>query len=148
VNVAKLPDSSLPKLGSRIHHGGQETVTKSADATGLEDAMNKYEWHGSLRTYLPGCDECVFRPRCTGIFRVYLQLHGEDEFRPVTRDALLALDPEQRNCGPIAPRLAARRSPRARARRGGESSRRSVRTGDGRSTWSSRIARAAPASAS
>jgi len=76
VNVGNLPYCILPKWGSRIHHGGQETVTKSADATGLEDSMNKYEWHGSLRTYLPGCDECVFRARCTGIFRVYLQLHG------------------------------------------------------------------------
>ena len=97
VNVGNLPYCILPKWGSRIHHGGQETVTKSADAVGLEDAMNKYEWHGSLRTYLPGCDECVFRPRCTGIFRVYLQLHGEDEFRPVSREALLGLDPERRN---------------------------------------------------
>src|SRR5262245_11941324 len=97
VNVGNLPYCVLPKWGSRIHHGGQETVTKSADAVGLEDAMNKYEWHGSLRTYLPGCDECVFRPRCTGIFRVYLQLHGEDEFRPVSRETLLTLDPERRN---------------------------------------------------
>ena len=97
VNVGNLPYCILPKWGSRIHHGGQETVTKSADATGLEDAMNKYEWHGSLRTYLPGCDACVFRSRCTGIFRVYLQLHGEDEFKPVTREALLALDRERRN---------------------------------------------------
>jgi MoaA/NifB/PqqE/SkfB family radical SAM enzyme len=97
VNVGNLPYCILPKWGSRIHHGGQETVTKSADAVGLEEAKNKYEWHGSLRTYLPGCDECVFRPRCTGIFRVYLQLHGEDEFRPVSREALLALDPERLN---------------------------------------------------
>lgn len=97
VNVGNLPYCILPKWGSRIHHGGQETVTKSADAVGLEDAMNKYEWHGSLRTYLPGCDDCVFRSRCTGIFRVYLQLHGEDEFAPVTREALLALDPDRRN---------------------------------------------------
>jgi MoaA/NifB/PqqE/SkfB family radical SAM enzyme len=119
VNVGNLPYCILPKWGSRIHHGGQETVTKSADAVGLEDAMNKYEWHGSLRTYLPGCDECVFRPRCTGIFRVYLQLHGEDEFRPVTRAALLALDPERFNfvvlveswLGPLRAALAAGQSP-------------------------------------
>lgn len=97
VNVGNLPYCILPKWGSRIHHGGQETVTKSADATGLENSMNKYEWHGSLRTYLPSCDECVFRSRCTGIFRVYLQLHGEDEFKPVSRETLLALDPERRN---------------------------------------------------
>jgi len=111
VNVGNLPYCILPKWGSRIHHGGQETVTKSADAVGLEDAMNKYEWHGSLRTYLPGCDECVFRPRCTGIFRVYLQLHGEDEFHPVSRDALLAIDPEQRNFVVlVGPRLGALRT--------------------------------------
>lgn len=97
VNVGNLPYCILPKWGSRIHHGGQETVTKSADATGLEDSMNKYEWHGSLRTYVPGCDECVFRSRCTGIFRVYLELHGKDEFRPVSRADLLALDPTRRN---------------------------------------------------
>lgn len=97
VNIGNLPYCILPKWGSRIHHGGQETVTKSADAVGLEEAMNKYEWHGSLRTYLPGCDDCVFRSRCTGIFRVYLQLHGEGEFRPVSRAALLAMDPERRN---------------------------------------------------
>src|SRR5207247_171321 len=54
VNVGNLPYCILPKWGSRIHHGGQETVTKSADAVGLEDAMNKYERHGSLRTYLGG----------------------------------------------------------------------------------------------
>ncbi len=119
VNVGNLPYCILPKWGSRIHHGGQETVTKSADAVGLEDAMNKYEWHGSLRTYLPGCDECVFRPRCTGIFRVYLQLHGEDEFRPVSREALLAMDPERLNfvvlveprLGPLRAALAAGESP-------------------------------------
>ena len=38
--------------------------------------MNKYEWQASLRTYLPGCTDCVFRSRCTGIFRVYLEMHG------------------------------------------------------------------------
>ena len=97
VNVGNLPYCILPQWASRIHHGGQETVTKSSDGAGLEDEMNKYEWQKSLRTYLPGCAECVFRSRCTGIFRVYLELHGGDEFRPVSREALAALDPERRN---------------------------------------------------
>jgi MoaA/NifB/PqqE/SkfB family radical SAM enzyme len=97
VNVGNLPHCILPQWGSRIHHGGEQTVTKSADAVGLENEVNKYEWHESLRTHLPGCAECVFRPRCTGIFRVYLELHGRDEFRPVSREALAALDPEGRN---------------------------------------------------
>ena len=97
VNVGNLPYCILPEWASRIHHGGQETVTKSSDGTGLEDAMNKYEWQTSLRTHLPSCAECVFRSRCTGIFRVYLELHGGDEFRPVSREALAALDPGRRN---------------------------------------------------
>lgn len=97
VNVGNLPYCILPEWASRIHHGGQETITKSSDGDGLEDEMNKYAWQASLRTYLPGCSDCVFRSRCTGIFRVYLELHGGDEFRPITRDALAALDPEQRN---------------------------------------------------
>jgi hypothetical protein len=97
VNVGNLPYCILPAWGSRVHHGGQQTVTKSSDGNGLEDAMNKYEWQTSLRTHLPTCDECVFRSRCTGIFRVYLELHGGDEFKPISREALLALDPERRN---------------------------------------------------
>jgi hypothetical protein len=97
VNVGNLPYCILPEWGSRIHHGGQETVTKSSDGDGLEDAMNKYEWQKSLRTHLPGCADCVFRSRCTGIFRVYLEMHGDDEFQPLTRDALAARDPERRN---------------------------------------------------
>jgi len=97
VNVGNLPYCILPEWASRIHHGGQQTITKSSDAAGLEDSMNKYEWQTSLRTYLPGCAECVFRSRCTGIFRVYLELHGGDEFQPISREALAARDPERRN---------------------------------------------------
>jgi hypothetical protein len=59
--------------------------------------MNKYEWQASLRTHLPTCEQCVFRSRCTGIFRVYLELHGGEEFQPISREALLKIDPERRN---------------------------------------------------
>lgn len=97
VNVGNLPYCVLPDWASRIHHGGQQTVTKSSDATGLEDAMNKYDWQASLRTHLPGCAACVFRSRCTGIFRVYLEVHGGDEFQPISREQLLARDPAQRS---------------------------------------------------
>ena len=97
VNVGNLPYCILPKWGSRIHHGGQETVTKSSDGAGLEDEMNKYEWQASLRRHLPACEDCVFRSRCTGIFKVYLEVHGEDEFQPISHDELLVLDEERRN---------------------------------------------------
>ncbi len=97
VNVGNLPYCILPEWGSRIHHGGQETVTKSSDGEGLEDEMNKYEWQASLRRHLPTCDDCVFRTRCTGIFRVYLDLHGEDEFRGLSREEVLSRDTQHRN---------------------------------------------------
>lgn len=97
VNIGNLPYCILPEWGSSIHHGGQETITKSSDGSALEDAMNKYAWHSSLRRYLPGCDGCVFRSRCTGVFRGYLELHGSDEFRPVSRGELLVRDPARRN---------------------------------------------------
>lgn len=97
VNVGNLPYCILPRWGSRVHHGGEQTVTKSSDSDGLEDEVNKYEWQASLRTHLPTCDTCVFRSRCTGIFRVYLEIHGGDEFVPLTREQLLDIDPERRN---------------------------------------------------
>lgn len=111
VNVGNLPYCVLPQFASRIHHGGQQTVTVSSDATGLEGEMNKYEWQASLRTHLPGCAECIFRSRCTGIFRGYLDLHGGDEFQPVSHAALVAVDAERRNFVLlIEPRLAALRA--------------------------------------
>ncbi|MEO8601933.1 MAG: radical SAM protein [bacterium] len=97
INVGNMPYCILPEWSSRVHHGGQQTVTKSSDGDGLEDEMNKYEWQQSLRTHLPGCADCVFRSRCTGIFRGYLELHGGDEFQPLTHAALLARDPQQRS---------------------------------------------------
>ncbi|MGH7785964.1 MAG: radical SAM protein, partial [Candidatus Binatia bacterium] len=97
INVGNLPYCILPAWASRIHHGGQETVTKSSDSNGLEDEMNKYEWQTSLRAHLPGCDACVFRSRCTGIFRGYLELHGGEEFQPLSRADLLAADPSRRS---------------------------------------------------
>jgi MoaA/NifB/PqqE/SkfB family radical SAM enzyme len=33
--------------------------------------------------FLPGCAQCRHRPRCNGLRRDYLAVHGEDEFRPV-----------------------------------------------------------------
>ena len=97
INVGNLPYCILPAWGPYIHHGGEPTVTKSSDATGLEDSKNKYEWHESMRTHLPGCADCVFRPSCTGIFRAYLEMYGGDEFQPVSHAALQAMDPARRN---------------------------------------------------
>ncbi len=37
------------------------------------------------RTHLPGCALCVQRPSCSGIWRVYLDQYGGDEFVPLRR---------------------------------------------------------------
>jgi MoaA/NifB/PqqE/SkfB family radical SAM enzyme len=97
VNVGNLPYCVLPDWAHRIHHAGSHTVVQSAGADGFEDAGDKYAIHRSLRTHLPQCAACVFRPRCTGVFTDYLALYGGDEFQPVSRERLRALDPHQRS---------------------------------------------------
>lgn len=96
VNVGNLPYCVLPEWAERIHHGGEETVTQAADAQGLEVAVDKYDWHFSLRTHPAGCEGCAFRPRCSGVYREYLALHGDAEFRAVTPEALRARRRTQR----------------------------------------------------
>lgn len=97
VNVGNLPYCIIPAYAHRIHHGGEETITKASDATSLEVAVDKYEWHKSMRRHLPRCGECAFRPQCTGIFSTYLDLHGDDEFQPVSLTQLASLDPTRRH---------------------------------------------------
>ncbi|MCC6216768.1 MAG: radical SAM protein [Polyangiaceae bacterium] len=96
VNVGNLPFCVLPEWGHRIHHGGDETITQPCDATDLTASVDKYAWHGSLRRHLPACDGCVFLPDCAGVFSEYLEIHGGAEFAAVSRERLLALDPERR----------------------------------------------------
>jgi pyruvate-formate lyase-activating enzyme len=90
VNVGNLPYCVLPEWADLIHHGGEETVTQACDTEGLEAAVDKYEWHYSMRRHPAGCDGCALRPRCSGVYAEYLALHGDAEFRAVTPDALRA----------------------------------------------------------
>jgi MoaA/NifB/PqqE/SkfB family radical SAM enzyme len=87
VNVGNLPYCVLPDWDERIHHGGEETITQSCDAEALEVAVDKYDWHYSMRRHPAGCEGCVFRPRCSGVYAEYLALHGDGEFRAVTPEA-------------------------------------------------------------
>jgi len=90
VNVGNLPYCVLPEWSERVHHGGEETVTQSCDTEGLEVAVDKYEWHYSMRRHPDGCDGCAFRARCSGVYGEYLALHGDGEFRAVTEADLRA----------------------------------------------------------
>ena len=87
VNVGNLPYCVMPEWEQRIHHGGELTLTRAAGVRQLEDEADKYAVHYSQRQFLPGCEQCSFRPRCSGIFNEYLELYGGDEFRPVPATA-------------------------------------------------------------
>lgn len=90
VNVGNLPYCVLPEWADRVHHGGEQTVTQACDDEALEAAVDKYEWHYSMRRHPPGCEGCVFRSRCSGVYDAYLARHGDGEFRAVSPDALRA----------------------------------------------------------
>ena len=92
INVGNLPYCIIPQWGARIHHGGEETVTSRP--TPSASRTRSTSTSGTRRCAAPpGCADCVFRPRCTGIFRTYLDLYGGEEFTPVRARHCSALDP-------------------------------------------------------
>ncbi|MGM0575885.1 MAG: radical SAM protein [Myxococcota bacterium] len=93
VDAGNLPYCVLPEWANRIHHGGEATVIQSTTPEGFEEAGDKYAIHRSQRRFLDRCGECVFRTKCTGIFRDYLAIYGDEEFQPVSRERLRAIDP-------------------------------------------------------
>lgn len=103
VNIGNLPYCVLPQWGHRIHHGGENTVTQSAGHDGLEEnAVDKYAVHRSQRAHMEKCTRCAFRPRCTGVFRHYLALYGDEEFQPVSIAHLREVDPQMNNFTDLA----------------------------------------------
>ena len=98
INIGNLPYCVLPQWGHKIHHAGENTVTHSANLDGLDEApVNKYEVHKAQRQHMEKCSGCAFRPRCTGVFGDYLDIYGEDEFEPVSLEALRGFDPQRNN---------------------------------------------------
>jgi MoaA/NifB/PqqE/SkfB family radical SAM enzyme len=98
INIGNLAYCIMPQWGHRIHHAGENTVTHSANIDGLDESpVNKYEVHNAQRVHMDKCAECAFRPRCTGVFTDYLEIYGEDEFSPVSLEALRGFDPNRNN---------------------------------------------------
>ncbi|MCA9715859.1 MAG: radical SAM protein, partial [Myxococcales bacterium] len=94
VNVGNYPYCLLPEWSHKIHHDGEATMTVAADgANELSKPWNKYEVKRVDKRHPPQCDACVFKPQCNGIFDKYAQFYGHDEFVPVSRARLRALDP-------------------------------------------------------
>lgn len=93
VNIGNLPYCIAPAWADRIHHGGQTTRTFAADGRGtIGSGWDKYEHQSSDKVHRDACDDCVFRARCSGVFGLYADAHGWDEFVPVTAPALAQLD--------------------------------------------------------
>jgi len=104
INVGNIPFCLLPEWGSRMEHGGQETITQPTNGEGLEEQVNKYEWHKSARVKAPQCEGCAFGVRCTGVYREYAEIYGTDELTPLTFEELEAVDREQRSFPLLAER--------------------------------------------
>ncbi len=95
VHVGNLPFCVEPRLAGHIHHAGQATETATLSGDGLA-TKDKYDDKTRRRVKTAACRSCVFEPDCTGFFGAYLEQHGDDELRPVTEAALLAVDPGRR----------------------------------------------------
>ena len=96
VAITHLPFCFLPERADRISHGGEPTVTFTADPLDGQGAQDKYAFQASDRTHVAACEACLFRPRCTGVPWQYLSLYGEEELVAVDAASLEARDPEGR----------------------------------------------------
>ncbi|MEY3013055.1 MAG: hypothetical protein RIT45_1790 [Pseudomonadota bacterium] len=95
VNLTHVPYCVMPDEAHRLHHGGEPTITFTADLAERQGAMDKYAFQASDRSMMPQCAECIFEPRCTGVPHVYRSWHGDAEFVPVRAEDLPRLDPQQ-----------------------------------------------------
>jgi hypothetical protein len=99
VNVGNLP-YCIP-AGVGIAHSSRRRDhghPRHRLVTGSNKVFDKYDWHESLRTHLPGCADCVFRSSCTA-------------------SSGLSRDPRRRRVHPCRARRCARsiRTPQSRA---------------------------------
>lgn len=97
VNIGNLPYCIAPDLAQWIHHDGERTLTVAVDdKDSLSEAWDKYLVKARDKVKRDACRACVFDDQCSGVYETYQRFHGLDEFEPVTREKLVALDPRQR----------------------------------------------------
>lgn len=100
VNIGNLPYCVAPELAPWIHHDGEHTDTIAVDGEReLSRPWDKYFVKRRDKLKPPSCAECVFEPRCSGIFDKYRELYGDSELRPISPERLRAIDPELRLLG-------------------------------------------------
>ncbi len=95
LNIGNFPYCFAPELARYIHHDGEETETIAVDGEqDLSRPWNKYFVKRRDKFKPPGCEGCVFSPRCSGVFQKYAELRGVEEVRAVTPERLREVDPE------------------------------------------------------
>jgi MoaA/NifB/PqqE/SkfB family radical SAM enzyme len=93
LNLGNLPYCVAPHLAHHIHHDGQQTLTVAADGQGhTQDGFDKYLDKRSDKHKPTTCAQCVFEPRCSGVFDKYREFHGDAEFVPVSAEQLWQSD--------------------------------------------------------
>lgn len=90
VNLTHVPYCVAPDLARHIHHGGEATVTFTADLAERQGVMDKYAFQATDRRRMDRCSTCVFAWRCTGVTHQYLDWYGEEEFTPQSAASLKA----------------------------------------------------------
>lgn len=95
VNYTHVPFCVAPDLAPLLHHGGEPTVTFTADLAERQGVMDKYAFQSSDRRKVDGCKSCVFAWRCTGVPHQYLDWYGDAELTPLRPADLLGLGVEQ-----------------------------------------------------
>lgn len=112
LNIGNLPYCIAPELASRMHHDGETTDTVAIEGSNkLGRPFDKYFIKRQDKHKPESCRHCVFDDRCNGIFDKYRDFYGYEEFKPVTAERLLQLDPERRlfalHLAPLVERLEA-----------------------------------------
>lgn len=93
LNFGNVPYCVAPDIASRVHHDGQFTLTVAASGQGTtQQGFDKYRDKRSDKHKLASCASCVFNARCGGVFDLYAEVHGHDEFAPVSADQLWEID--------------------------------------------------------
>ena len=93
LNFGNVPYCTAPDVSHRIHHDGELTVTVAADGEGgTQLGFNKYEDKRADKHKPLGCDRCAFNSVCSGVFDKYREFYGDDEFAPISVDALWQRD--------------------------------------------------------
>jgi MoaA/NifB/PqqE/SkfB family radical SAM enzyme len=78
------PPCTVPQRHRRCLFFARELAMRVVNPGGHSFMLEASPMEGGR--YLPGCDRCVYRPRCGGLREDYLARFGEGEFQPVVRE--------------------------------------------------------------